>query len=418
MTAQTEPAIDEIAVDHIRKGTRIRTVLRGLFVVFLILTVLFAPPDADLTATVAIVACYTVWAAVTGRLGWIDRTARAVRWIWPTLLVDAAVLTALTVIAGRSDATAWTTFILLNGFALLPLMAATQLDPTVCARVGVVSVVVYFAAAMVAQSTSTEPTSTIALHTFVIAVLALGSVLLSAVQRSRVETIEELARDRARLLDELVGVEDRERAQLAEALHDGALQYVLAARQELDSIECRRDEESLARVHTALSEATGLLRTTLASLHPAVLDEHGLGPALSDLGTAARSAAGGTGPSIVVDVVAWPDGVTPVDRVLYAAARELLSNALRHSSATTIEVTAEATDGEARVVVVDDGVGIGDAASGAARSARLAQGHLGLASRAIRLEVAGGSLRLRSRPGGGTAAIASVPLGATEVSGS
>ncbi len=113
---------------------------------------------------------------------------------------------------------------------------------------------------------------------------------------------------------------------------------------------------------------------------------------------------------MLVDAAAWPDGPTPVDRLLFASARELLTNVVKHARAHRVELTLEHTDGQARLIVVDDGVGVSeDDVSGERLEAQMATGHLGLASRRVRLAAAGRSLMLRARPGGGTVAIATVP---------
>ena len=63
---------------------------------------------------------------------------------------------------------------------------------------------------------------------------------------------------------------------LAEELHDGALQYVLAARQDLEDIRPKDGAESFDRVDYALRESTTLLRSKVTQLHPAVLEQLGL----------------------------------------------------------------------------------------------------------------------------------------------
>ena len=78
-----------------------------------------------------------------------------------------------------------------------------------------------------------------------LAALSLAGVLLSWVQRSRVLTIAGLILDRGRLSTELAEVETTARRALAEELHDGALQYVLAARQDLEDARLHNDPESL-----------------------------------------------------------------------------------------------------------------------------------------------------------------------------
>ena len=78
---------------------------------------------------------------------------------------------------------------------------------------------------------------------------------------------------------------------------------------------------------------------------------------------------------------------------------------VKHADARNVELSVEFDDGMARVVVVDDGRGVDDATL----DRRVAEGHIGLVSRRVRLEQQGGSLTVTRRPGGGTAAIAEVP---------
>ncbi|HVK34986.1 MAG TPA: hypothetical protein VM428_04945 [Microlunatus sp.] len=121
-----------------------------------------------------------------------------------------------------------------------------------------------------------------------LATVGLGAVLLSRLQRSRVQTIAGLLGDRSALLSEMVTIEQREQRNLAEALHDGALQYVLGARQELDDLAAG-DPDAAHRIHVALTESARLLRTSMSQLHPAVVEATGLLPALRDLVEATRA---------------------------------------------------------------------------------------------------------------------------------
>ncbi|NED70254.1 ATP-binding protein, partial [Streptomyces sp. SID10244] len=152
---------------------------------------------------------------------------------WVALLLDLVVLVAVTAVASQSDEISWTADVLVTGFAIVPMIAAISMRPMVCAAVVVPTVVVYFVANAIARVPNGRPWSVILLSTLVIGILALGAVALSRLQRSRVVTIGSLAAERSRLLDEVMQIEHRERRDLAEHLHDGALQYVLGARQEL-----------------------------------------------------------------------------------------------------------------------------------------------------------------------------------------
>nr|WP_202422601.1 ATP-binding protein [Gordonia sp. SID5947] len=399
-----EQRIDTILVDHALQGIRIQVLLRLLLSVFVLLAVALQPPAYAAGVCIVIAALYVAW-CLLGVLLAPRAGMLAIRFAWLTVFVDLVVLVAVTAVASQSDQISWTTDVLVAGFALLPMIAAIGMRPLVCAAVVVPTVAVYFVANAIARVPNGRPWSVILLSTAVIGVLALGAVLLSRLQRSRVVTIGSLAAERSRLLDDVMQIEQRERRDLAEHLHDGALQYVLGARQELAALgDNGRDSESIARIDEALRESARLLRSTLGELHPAVLEQAGLAVALTDL---ARSVEHRTSLTVTVDTAGWPDDRrTPVDPVLFATARELLTNVVKHARATAVDLTAEADEGMARIVVVDDGVGVDPAQL----DRRVAGGHIGLASRRVRLEGQGGTLRVGPHPRGGTVAIAEIPL--------
>ena len=87
-----------------------------------------------------------------------------------------------------------------------------------------------------------------------------------------------------------------------------------------------------------------------------------------------------------------------MDGLLYAAARELVGNVVKHARATSAMVILSHAHGSAGLVVSDDGRGIDDHA--AERS--LGEGHIGLASYRARIEAAGGTLSLTAADGVGT----------------
>jgi two-component system NarL family sensor kinase len=285
------------------------------------------------------------------------------------------------------------------------VLAATQLRVWVCTAVVVPTAVVYFLAAVATREANVEPWTSLLLRTLVIVGVALGCVGLSRIQRSRVRTIGRLAQARSGLLAELTGLEERERRALSEHLHDGALQYVLAARFDLDDARETGEPAAFDRLEQALAESTRLLRSTVAELHPAVLARAGLPSALRDLATAA-AARGGL--AVTVDAEGWPTGErTEADPLLYRTAAELLNNVVKHAQAASAVVTLELADGTARLVVADDGVGMQEnAASGALR-----RGHIGLASHTLRIDAAGGRFTSAANPPHGTVVTVELPVG-------
>ena len=167
----------------------------------------------------------------------------------------------------------------------------------------------------------------------------------------------------------------------------------------------RDDPEALARVEHALRETSQLLRSTMTELNPAVLEQAGLPAAL-------RSLVGSTGTraglATAVEVRGWPRDEPDVGGRASSSRRR--ASCSRTWSSTRrrrrVDVSLTLADGVARLVVADDGVGLDP--EQAAR--RVGEGHIGLASRRVRLESEGGGLRLESGDRGGTSAVAELPL--------
>ncbi|WP_238420647.1 sensor histidine kinase [Gordonia sp. 'Campus'] len=403
-----EPRIHDILIDHAIRGIRVQVVLRLFLSLFVLLAVSLDPPAHAAAFSVVTAVLYAVW-CIGGAVVVVRHPATMARCAWVALPVDLLLLTALAVVASQSDEISWTTDVLISGFVLVPMIAAIALQPTVCAVVVVATALVYAVSSALARSSNGEPWSVVVLRILVVTALAVGAILLSRLQRSRVTTIGSLAAERARLLDATMEIEERERRDLADNLHDGALQYVLAARQELATLRDSADPVTLDRVDGALRDAAQLLRSTLSELHPAVLEQAGLSVALTDLASSFGSRAGA--PTVSVDTAGWPPELrTSADPLIFATARELLTNVAKHAAAESVEVTAEFDAGRARLVVVDDGVGLpADVDVEELMRQRQAKGHIGLASRRVRIEGAGGTMSLSDHPNGGTVAIVEVP---------
>jgi signal transduction histidine kinase len=103
------------------------------------------------------------------------------------------------------------------------------------------------------------------------AVMALQVATLQAVSDERAAEVARLASDRARLLDEVLHTSDRERERLAESLHDGPLQRLVALRQDLDE----EPDSRLDGARAALDEAVAETRAVMAAFHPASSTELG-----------------------------------------------------------------------------------------------------------------------------------------------
>ncbi len=210
-----------------------------------------------------------------------------------------------------------------------------------------------------------------------------------------------LARQRAELAasrSRVVTSADQARRRIERDLHDGIQQRLVSLVLDVRAAQARlppdRPElaEPLDRLAEGLGEAVDELREISRGIHPAILSEAGLGPALKTL--ARRSAVP---VELELDVPGrLPE---PVEVAAYYVVSEALTNTAKHAHATTVTVRAHLADGMLRLHVGDDGVGGASTGEGS--------GLLGLADR---VEALGGTITLVSPPGEGTALSAELPV--------
>jgi len=380
--------------------------LRIVLACFVAVTLAFEPPNAHLWICVTVLAvygvvvgCWSVWALRTA-----ERVTPRIQRLVALLMLasDVAVVSIISVVTGLTSPDDWTSDVMRTGFFLIPLIAAAQLDPVVSAVVAIPAISAFVATCWITQAANLEPWASILLSTTVLTGLACGSVALSLIQRSKVATIEELAQQRRQLLQDLIGVEKHERQSISERLHDGALQCVLVARQDMEDV---RDGSAAAadRVDLALVECSQLLRDVVRELHPDVLARLGLKAAL---GALTDSLTSRTKLAIELDARTWPDGLrTDADYVLYNAARETLINVIKHAHAEHVWIDLEHDNGFGTLRVADDGVGISEADM----AQRAQEGHIGIASIRAKAQASEGLFDVRSTSPG-TEITISVPL--------
>jgi signal transduction histidine kinase len=219
---------------------------------------------------------------------------------------------------------------------------------------------------------------------------------LVATAVANAEAHAELTASRARI----VATADETRRRIERDLHDGAQQRLVALALRLRTaaavIPPELDEvhQELASAGTELDEILGDLRELSRGIHPAILSEGGLGPALRTL--ARRSA-------IPVELQMAMEGRLPerVEVTAYYVVAEALTNVAKHAGASLVRVEVAAQDGRVRLGVRDDGVGGADPARGS-----------GLVGLKDRVSATGGTLRVDSRPGQGTSLLVELPLDA------
>jgi len=220
--------------------------------------------------------------------------------------------------------------------------------------------------------------------------------------------LDGLAADRARmraLAAEVIEVGDRERAALARELHDSTAQRLAALLLQVSAAaRDAKDPELAARlseIRDAAEDVTEEVRLLSHTVHPRVLDDLGLVPALRKL---ARDSSTGTG--VDVDVEADSDGADiphPVAAVLYRVAQEAVRNAVRHAAPRRVRVVLHCANGTATLDVLDDGKGFD------LKEAEQRRPGMGLLSMRERVALVDGDLAIRTAPGDGTAISATVP---------
>jgi PAS domain S-box-containing protein len=204
----------------------------------------------------------------------------------------------------------------------------------------------------------------------------------------RKQAEEELRASRARLVE----VADAERRRIQRNLHDGAQQRLTAVLLSLGVLR-ESPEKRYALLDVAIDElVAGLqeIRELASGLHPSVLSERGLVPALEALALRAP---------VPVELQAVPEQRLPeqVEAAAYYVVAEALANVHKHAGARQVVVRAT-TDNRGLVVeVVDDGVGGAD------------EGGSGLRGLTDRIEALGGRLTLDSPAGAGTRLLAEIP---------
>jgi len=189
-----------------------------------------------------------------------------------------------------------------------------------------------------------------------------------------------------------------ERRRLERNLHDGAQQRLVTLAMQLRIAEERLEEDPataramLATIGEELKLALEELRELARGLHPAVLSDHGLEPALRSLASRA--------PFPVEVVGAPPQRLDEgVEAGVYYVVAESLTNAVKHAEATEARVELETTDAGITVAIRDNGTGGANMEGGS-----------GLRGLADRVEALGGRLDVESRSGDGTVVRAMLPL--------
>jgi signal transduction histidine kinase len=216
---------------------------------------------------------------------------------------------------------------------------------------------------------------------------------LVATAISNAQARAELAASRTRI----VGAADLTRQRIERDLHDGIQQRLVSLSLDVRGADAMMPGEfedvhaELSRLGEGLAAVLDELREISRGIHPAILSDGGLKPALKAL--ARRS-------PVPVELDVGVDGRLPerVEVAAYYCVSEALTNAAKHGRASVVHVSAEPSDGLVRLSIHDDGVGGADPGRGS-----------GLVGLGDRVEALGGKLEIISPRGKGTSLRVTLP---------
>ena len=217
---------------------------------------------------------------------------------------------------------------------------------------------------------------------------------LLATAIANADSRSELAASRRRI----VAASDEARRRIERDLHDGTQQRLvslglLVRAAEADIPPGRGGlQAGLSRIAAGLADAAAELQEFSRGIHPAILSERGLGPALGTL--ARRSAV-----PVDLEVSTTARFPEPVEIAAYYVASEALANAMKHARASRTQISLTTRHGSLLLSVRDDGVGGANPARGS-----------GLAGLADRVEALGGSIHVHSAAGAGTHITVDLPF--------
>jgi signal transduction histidine kinase len=210
---------------------------------------------------------------------------------------------------------------------------------------------------------------------------------------SNAQTQSELIASRARI----VAAADETRRRLERDLHDGIQQRLVSLALKAGTIATmtpqpvNKIQGELSLLADGLGTALDELREVSHGIHPAILSEAGLGPALEAL--ARRSAV-----PVALEANLGPRLSENVEAAGYYVASEAITNVAKHAQATVIDMRVDGCDGALMLSISDDGIGGADPSRGS--------GIIGLKDR---VEALGGKISVLSPPGHGTALHVQLP---------
>jgi signal transduction histidine kinase len=196
----------------------------------------------------------------------------------------------------------------------------------------------------------------------------------------------------------IVAAADDTRRRIERDLHDGTQQQLVSLMLELRAVQAAVFPQSaelrggLSRIAERAKDVFNQVREISQGIHPAILSERGLAPALKAL--ARRSAV-----PVELDLRSGRRLPGHVEVAVYYAVSEALANAAKHARASVVHVELDIPDTAVRLAIRDDGIGGADPARGS-----------GLTGLRDRIEAVGGTLDVTSPAMSGTTLLIKIPV--------
>jgi signal transduction histidine kinase len=199
---------------------------------------------------------------------------------------------------------------------------------------------------------------------------------------------------------------EQEIQRIAHAVHDEAGQLLFAARLAMSNVAHDIDPSLQGRfreIGAILDQVEKQLRRLSHELHPTILDDLGLVPALESL---AESVSIRAGLSIEIHSSVRGRYAQKIETAVYRVIQEALTNVTKHARAKSVEIHVTRTIKHLECLVRDDGVGF-DAPAVLANAARAGLGLIGIRER---LNAVGGTVQIESAAGQGTKLLVKIPV--------
>ena len=220
---------------------------------------------------------------------------------------------------------------------------------------------------------------------------------------ARIQMLEE----RRQLEKDIVSVSEHEQQRIGQDLHDGICQQLaaigLAARVLAEDLQAQgvQAAHDASLIENSLQQVVMEARNLARGIFPVHVDRSGLAAALADLGKITSKLTGT--PILVHDCVDVPLDAPEVSMHLYRIAQEAVANAVRHSGASEVQISAKLNGDGLELRVEDNGRGMPPA------SAKRGDG-MGLRTMRYRAQVLQASLAVEPRPTGGTMVVCRLKL--------